>query len=180
MESTCKPGVGLSPSIEHFNESTCKPGAGLPHGIDNENFKREFIFQPTAALPHGIKIESSIHETNAEGIYKILVKNVSNRPIILPRDLTLGSIGFSFNVIGKIDVTDSFTPTPFESDVTDRPQKLDVDAQFEQPLNALLNDFDDLFASKDSQLGSTGVIKHNIDTQSYGPIRLRPYRATRG
>ncbi|KZR95999.1 Uncharacterized protein APZ42_009913, partial [Daphnia magna] len=45
-------------------------------------------------------------------------------------------------------------------------------------LSKLLNDFHDLFASKDSELGNTNLIKHTIDTQGRGPIRQRPYRVT--
>ncbi|KAI9557198.1 hypothetical protein GHT06_017013 [Daphnia sinensis] len=46
------------------------------------------------------------------------------------------------------------------------------------PLSQLLNDFHDFFASKDSELGNTNLIKHAIDTQGRGPLRQRPYRIT--
>ncbi|KZR97291.1 Uncharacterized protein APZ42_007922, partial [Daphnia magna] len=49
---------------------------------------------------------------------------------------------------------------------------------FQAPLSHLLNDFYDLFASKDSELGNTNLIKHTIDTEGRGPIRQRPYRVT--
>jgi hypothetical protein len=44
-----------------------------------------------------------------------------------------------------------------------------------KPIAELLRDFPKLFATKNSELGSTGLIKHSIDTQGKGPIRLRPY-----
>ncbi|KZS03155.1 Uncharacterized protein APZ42_034186 [Daphnia magna] len=50
----------------------------------------------------------------------------------------------------------------------------------DSPLAALLNEFTGLFATKDSGLGSTGLIKHFIDTEGKGPIRLRPYRTGQG
>ena len=42
-----------------------------------------------------------------------------------------------------------------------------------------MRDFPKLFATENSELGSTGLIKHSIDTQGKGPIRLRPYRTGR-
>ncbi|KZS04744.1 Uncharacterized protein APZ42_032241, partial [Daphnia magna] len=52
----------------------------------------------------------------------------------------------------------------------------DVDPEFQVPFSKLLNDFHDLFASKDSELGNTNLIKHTIDTQRRGPLRKRQYR----
>ena len=43
----------------------------------------------------------------------------------------------------------------------------------------MLHNFPNLFATENSELGSTGLIKHSIDTQGQGPIRLRPYRTGR-
>jgi hypothetical protein len=36
----------------------------------------------------------------------------------------------------------------------------------------MLHNFPNLFATKNSELGSTGLIKHSIDTQGKGPIDL--------
>ena len=35
-----------------------------------------------------------------------------------------------------------------------------------------------MFATKTVELGCTGLVKHVIDTEGQGPIRLRPYRAS--
>ena len=56
---------------------------------------------------------------------------------------------------------------------------LNVDAEFIKPISDKLHDFPNLFATENSELGSTGLIKHSIDTQGKGPIRLRPYRTGR-
>ena len=68
---------------------------------------------------------------------------------------------------------------PKDDTVPDKVSAPQVDPLYQQPLAKLLADYSDLFATKDSQLGSTGLIKHSIDTQGYGPIRLRPYRTAR-
>ena len=43
----------------------------------------------------------------------------------------------------------------------------------------MLHNFPYFFATENSELGSTGLIKHSVDTQGKGPIRLRPYRTGR-
>ncbi len=139
----------------------------------------KFIFTPANNLPEGIRIDCFANEISSNGIYNVVIENSSHKPIILPRALTLGSVEFSYNIIGKIDVTDCHYVAN-ETQPADKSQQLDVEPQFKEPLTALLNNYDDLFASNDAQLGSTGLIKHSIDTQGCGPIRLRPYRAARG
>jgi hypothetical protein len=45
---------------------------------------------------------------------------------------------------------------------------LNVDAEFEKRITDLLHNFPNLFATENSELGSTGLIKHSIDTQEKG------------
>ena len=51
-----------------------------------------------------------------------------------------------------------------------------VDPKFRKPLADLIFEYILIFASSSSELGNTDLIKHTIDTQGRGPIRLRPYR----
>jgi len=50
-----------------------------------------------------------------------------------------------------------------------------VDPKFRKPLADLIFEYILIFASSSSELGCTDLIKHTIDTQGRGPIRLRPY-----
>ena len=138
-----------------------------------------FLFTPSTDLPEGISIEYFMGETNQTGEYQIIVENASNRPIVLPRGSNLGSIELSCHVIGKVDISDCVDIALKDDTVPDKVSAPQVDPLYQQPLAKLLADYSDLFATKDSQLGSTGLIKHSIDTQGYGPIRLRPYRTAR-
>lgn len=45
-------------------------------------------------------------------------------------------------------------------------------------MRSLLVERSSVFAFQTSELGNTGLVKHTIDTQGSGPIRLRPYRAS--
>lgn len=44
-------------------------------------------------------------------------------------------------------------------------------------LQALLDEYRDIFALSPSELGRTNLVQHTIDTEGHAPIRLRPYRA---
>ena len=43
-------------------------------------------------------------------------------------------------------------------------------------LDDLLEEFSDIFALDDSELGCTNVVQHTIDTGNHSPIKQRPYR----
>ena len=43
-------------------------------------------------------------------------------------------------------------------------------------MTKFLNDKQAMFASSTGDLGKTGLVKHHINTEGQGPIRLRPYR----
>ncbi|VDH93329.1 Hypothetical predicted protein [Mytilus galloprovincialis] len=43
-------------------------------------------------------------------------------------------------------------------------------------LRELLNEFSDIFAKSDSDLGKTNLVSHSIDTQGHGAVKQRPYR----
>lgn len=43
-------------------------------------------------------------------------------------------------------------------------------------LQALLNEYRDIFAMNDRELGRTDLVEHHIDTGDASPVRLRPYR----
>ena len=44
-------------------------------------------------------------------------------------------------------------------------------------LQALLDEYRDIFALSPNDLGRTNLVQHSIDTEGHAPIRLRPYRA---
>ncbi|KZS08150.1 Uncharacterized protein APZ42_027948 [Daphnia magna] len=135
----------------------------------------EFIFTPEENLPAGIYIEEFIGKVSEDGMYNIMVENHSFTEVNIPRNTKLGVIEIIRQVIGKVALNKSEPKLneTFEAFVIS-----DVDPEFQVPLSKLLNDFHDLFASKDSELGNTNFIKHTIDTQGRGPLRQRPYRVT--
>ncbi|KZS20261.1 Uncharacterized protein APZ42_013108 [Daphnia magna] len=104
-----------------------------------------------------------------------MVENHSFTEVNIPSNTKLGVIEIIHQVIGKFALNKSAHKPNEKSE----PVVIsDADPEFQVPLSNLLNDFPDLFASKDSELGNTNLIKHPIDTQGRGPLRQRPYSVT--
>uniref|UniRef100_A0A0P4ZJF0 RNA-directed DNA polymerase n=2 Tax=Daphnia magna TaxID=35525 RepID=A0A0P4ZJF0_9CRUS len=134
-----------------------------------------FIFTPCGNLPDGIYIEEFIGKVSGDGAYNIIVENHSLQQVTIPRNTKLGVIEIAQQIIGKVALnTSEIKPIESREPIVIS----EVDPEFQAPLSQLLNDFHDLFASKDSELGNTNLIKHTIDTEGRGPIRQRPYRVT--
>ncbi|KZS19683.1 Uncharacterized protein APZ42_013855 [Daphnia magna] len=117
-----------------------------------------FIFTPSENLPDGIYIKEFIGKVSGDGAYNIIVENHSSQQVI-------GKVALNTSEVKPIESREPIVIS-------------EVNPKFQAPPSQLLNDFLDLFASKDSKLGNTNLIKHTIDTEGRGPIRQRPYRVT--
>ena len=53
---------------------------------------------------------------------------------------------------------------------------LDVPEQYRSKIEKLVLKNQDLFASKDSELGHTDTVKMQIEVENREPIKMRPYR----
>ena len=137
-----------------------------------------FIFTPSEKLPKGIHIQQFIGRISASGKYEIIIENQSSNDIFLPRAIQLGTIEVVCNVIGQVTCKSTGEENTIDDEL-DLTIIRDVDPQFQKPVLQILTDFKKMFATKNTQLGSTDLIKHSIDTQGRGPIRQRPYRHPR-
>ncbi|XP_057374752.1 uncharacterized protein LOC130695606 [Daphnia carinata] len=173
MAMTLVKRVLIAPRSSQVVEATFKENG------DNMDTNSLFLFSQSMDLPEGIFIDNFINARKDNGKYQIVVENKSNRAHALPRDSSLGEVEFSCQLIGKVSSgQESASPAnPPDKECVPEP---DVDPQYKKPLASLLNEFTDLFATKDSGLGSTSLITHFIDTEGKGPIRLRPYRTGQG
>jgi hypothetical protein len=137
-----------------------------------------FIFTPSQNLPKGIQIQQFIGKISASGRYEIIIENQSSNDIFLPRTMQLGTIEVVCNVIGQITCKTTREENT-KNEMLDLTVLREVYPQFQQPISEIITDFIDLFALKNSQLGSTDLMEHSIDTQGRGPIRQRPFRHPR-
>ncbi|CAG2203360.1 unnamed protein product [Mytilus edulis] len=117
-------------------------------------------------------------------VFKVL--NPTTKTVKLFKDTNIGT----FEEIGKVldeEYDSDIVPTSnvvnslCEGISEERMQDVQVDwdqlTKLEQgQLRELLNEFSDIFAKSDSDLGKTNLVSHSIDTQGHGAVKQRPYR----
>lgn len=134
-----------------------------------------FMFLPSNDLPHGLSIEPFLGTLEEQNRIQVIISNNSQGSIKLPRNSIIGNVEFPHKIIGAINLNNLPKIIDQSPNTINLPNE--TDPEYKKPLLLLLEEFKDLFAEKDFELGSTGLVKHTIDTQGQGPIRMRPYRA---
>jgi hypothetical protein len=137
------------------------------------------FFHKAPELPAGLRIDPFVSEMQEEGLFRLVVVNTTHQTITLPRFQVLGRVALHQSHIKTTEQIASCISKPKSVD----PAKYDSILQHIQPEDAskirtLLEENSDAFASETKELGCTGLVKHTIDTQGQGPIRLRPYRTS--
>ena len=136
-----------------------------------------FLFTPLHYLPEGLQVDSFVQEMETSNSFPIRVRNLSDKNILLPRKFIVGIVEFDCTVKGNVNSlrVEQAHQGPNES----LEQPLIVDKKYEAVVRKILANYTDLIASSNAELGSTGLVKHHIDTQGHQPIRQRPYRSSR-
>jgi hypothetical protein len=137
------------------------------------------FFHKAPELPAGLRIDPFVSEMQEEGLFRLVVVNSTHQPITLPRFQVLGRVALHQSHLKETVQIASCTSEPKSVD----PAKYDAVLKHIPPrdaskLRALLEENSDAFASETKELGCTGLVKHTIDTQGQGPIRLLPYRTS--
>ena len=147
------------------------------------------FFSPSPGLPKGIRLHAFVSEMLEDGMYNLVITNDTSQPIRLPRGFPLGAIYYkntkdfqtqNSNSSTKIQINSMTTINPsqappsietlFDSVV---PPNLKPSVYLELKQCILSNK--DLFAFTPKELGTTVLIKHEIQLLEPGPIRMRPY-----
>ena len=138
-----------------------------------------FVFSPLVQYPDKLQVDPFAREFLSENNFVVRLRNLTESPLKLPRKLSLGSVDFDCTVVAKVNVIEEFKRPPAQSDAKKDIPPLCVDTSFEPAVKNILNDFSDLIASSNLELGNTSLIQHHINTQGNQPIRQRPYRSAR-
>jgi hypothetical protein len=160
----------------------------LPDELNNRrqgNLPDELINRGQGNLPEELIVEESYNVTRDDGIYHVLVENASEREVVLQQGCILGTIEMGCRIVcavgeeiaqdldtGKGDCLKTLDEASIELALSS------IDERFRPQMKQLLTRHANMFVKGD-RLGCTSVIKHHIDTQGRGPIRLRPYRTAR-
>ena len=136
-----------------------------------------FVLRTALELPTGLRIEPYVFEIGAGGLFRIVVVNTLNSAVILPKFQVLGSLDFINNK--KVSIASCSVQGSSSIDVDlNVPESPDLKGEDLKILSLFLRQHSHMFATKTAELGCTGLVKHVIDTEGQGPIRLRPYRAS--
>jgi len=122
---------------------------------------------------------SLVQVSEAETIPFRLV-NPTSKPVTLYKGATLGTFAEANGNLTVQPVGDAIEskPSPSQSQTS---IPVDFTSSNLQPsqqaqLQALLDEYRDIFALNPNELGRTSLIQHSINTEGHAPIRLRPYR----
>lgn len=148
------------------------------------------IVEPRAELTERYQImgAAQLVKVSNDNCIPVRLLNPTNQPVRIYRRTRLAKLSFVDPEIATFDLLQSDIEAEAQREV---PTAVDVDPRV--PLNvgdtelsteqkdrlqALLKQYDDIFAYTPDQLGRCSIVQHKIDTGDHPPIRLRSYRTS--
>ena len=166
MKNTCV----LKPNTACICYGKVRNNPDLPSGqsYDISEIERGFL-----AKEPGLKVINTVSCLNKNRTIPLLVVNETNRHFKLYRHGLMARIS-PVNDTKIVDATSIIKNSPIDSKLN--LNDLDVSSEYRPQIEKLVKMNCDLFASNDSELGHTDVVKMKIDTGDAKPIKMRPYR----
>ena len=134
--------------------------------------KPTFLFEPECELPEGVHFEPSLLNEVKQGHVFAVCVNGSNSTVVIERKSRLGSV-INDAIVVEAPVLNN---TTCELEILKQISFDGICMENKKKLVKLLKNYTDIFATTNSNLGNTGVIKHVIDVQGQPPIKQRAYR----
>ena len=129
-------------------------------------------------------VEDALLEPDVNGRARILLTNVSGKPVELKKSAVVGRVEAA-EIVGLEAPSDSEMPVQEEKGREERQRKLRAQLDFSgvrmserevETLKEFVSRFDSVFAVDDAELGRTEMAQHVIDTQGSLPIYQRARR----
>ena len=121
----------------------------------------------------GLQVVNSVSRLQSDRSIPILIVNNTNKTMRIFRHSTLAKLESDFSQVTEVN---SILKGPDVGDHLDL-KDLDVPQEFRKDIEHLILKNQELFASKDTELGHTETVQMKIDTGDCSPIKMRPYRA---
>ncbi|KAK8773672.1 hypothetical protein V5799_011792 [Amblyomma americanum] len=135
------------------------------------------VLEPVDSLSNGLKAAACLVTVNDAHRVPLRVVNCSQQPLSLPKNKTLA---FFTSAIEQREPTDTVLATVEHASPSAAPKvSFDlshVNSREREALAGLLNDYSEVFAASNLDLGCCGVIKHRIETGTSSPVYQRAYR----
>ena len=120
----------------------------------------------------GLQIINTVSTLNKDRSLPLLIVNNTNKFIKIYRHGLVAKISGIQNNVANVNSVMKNKPCNNTLDLKD----LDVPEQYRSKIEKLVLRNQDLFASKDSELGHTDTVKMQIEVENHEPIKMRPYR----
>ena len=129
-------------------------------------------------LPPGIEVHPFVSTIVDSGEYLIIIANETNRFVTLPKLQVLGTVRFHHPRASYETAEEKVCSI---SALFEKQEKSEIDCagipeENRENFKELIDEYSDIFAPNSYKIGKTDYIKHHIDKQGHGPIRIRAYR----
>ena len=166
----CEPGTEVMATVRL--ENGYEKNGGTPGVIE---CKRQWDFNSGICLARCVSVPR-------EGIATVRIANFSDESVILKQGKALGHfhpLNRDFGSINSFSVVEGTTEAQHGTGESDKPNRdtsettedneltVDQESQF----SSLLEEFHDLFAEDNNDLGMTDLMEHTIDTGNANPIK---------
>ena len=121
----------------------------------------------------GLPIINTVSTLNKDRSLPLLIVNNTNKFIKIYRHGLLAKFSGIQNNVATVNSV--MKNKPCNNNTLDL-KYLDVPKQYRSKIEKLVLRNQDLFASKDSELGHTDTVKMQIEVENHEPIKMRPYR----
>ena len=122
----------------------------------------------------GLMVSNSVAKLTKLRALPIMIVNHTNKTIRVKRGCVIAKI--EAIECKQVNSLDSIKAQSFRMDKKDWTSDVDVPESYKSTIVTFLEKHQDLFATKDSELGHTDTVKMKLDTGDHQPIKLRPYR----
>ena len=137
--------------------------------------------QSSISQDPGLILHERVAEIKGSSKFSLLITNATNKTYKLKRGCVLGRAEptAQCNLIqGKViqpTHTQKLSSEEIKIKKEQLKSKLNVPAEYQPEIEALVEGNADLFAEKDIDLGKTNTVKMSINTQGHPPITKKPY-----
>ena len=125
----------------------------------------------------GLMVANAVARVGKRGWFPMIVCNETGKHFTLKRGNVIGRIeAIKSEEMQTVDTGTEPALAGFNAIRKTVDNELNAPDEYKRALEELTNEFRDIFAESDMEMGQTQAMKASIDTGDKAPIRLRPYR----
>ena len=145
----------------------------IPSEPNEENLYQVISTEEVIPEEEEIVLVESIVKENEKGKIPVMLANLGNRTISVPKGERLGRVA-PIRIRKQVKYIEK---RPIKrSETTIDPRDINVPNEHRQKIEDLIQENIDVIANSDKELGRTQSVRMKIDTGNNPPIKIKPYR----